>query len=172
MKHSIIFSAIMTVVLAGVTSGQPVSKLRLSFSEEIAGSGVPTGGTVVFTGLENPDMRVYEAIIPATTFLSSVPFFWLGLIFIAVFTGPDSFLPAANGYDPGLVPHWDSTFITSALVHTILPALTIVVTSVSGWRRSTAPASTIASREPRSRVVSSTSGRWPARSLRSKAAAR
>jgi len=74
-----------------------------------------------------------DAIIPATTFLSSIPFFWLGLIFIAVFTGPDSFLPSSNGYDPGLVPHWDSTFITSALVHSILPALTILVTSVSGW---------------------------------------
>jgi peptide/nickel transport system permease protein len=74
-----------------------------------------------------------DGLIPATTFLSSIPFFWLGLIFIAVFTGPGSFLPASNGYTPGLVPHWDSTFITSALIHSILPAFTILISSVSGW---------------------------------------
>jgi peptide/nickel transport system permease protein len=74
-----------------------------------------------------------DSLLPATTFLSSVPYFWLGLIAIAVFAGPGSFFPTSGGYDPGLVPHYDSTFITSAVVHSILPAATIVISSVSGW---------------------------------------
>jgi len=74
-----------------------------------------------------------DGLLPATTFLSSVPYFWLGLISIAVFAGPGSFFPTSGGYDPGLVPHYDSTFISSAVVHSILPATTIVISSVSGW---------------------------------------
>ncbi len=74
-----------------------------------------------------------DAILPGTQFLASVPYFWLGLIFITVFTGPDSYLPASNGFDPGVVPGWDWDFIGSAIRHSILPALTILLTSMSGW---------------------------------------
>lgn len=74
-----------------------------------------------------------DAVIPVTTFLSSIPYFWLGLIAIALFTGPDSVLPAAGGYDPGVVPSWTSDFIGSALLHGILPAVTILVSCMSGW---------------------------------------
>ncbi len=74
-----------------------------------------------------------DTLIPATTFLSSIPFFWLALIFIWAFTGPDSYFPASNGYEPGLVPSWDPEFIASAVRHSLLPALTILASSVSGW---------------------------------------
>lgn len=74
-----------------------------------------------------------DAVMPATTFMSSIPYFWLGLIAITIFTGPDSFFPSGQGYDPGVVPGWTTDFITSAFQHSLLPALTIVVSSVSGW---------------------------------------
>jgi peptide/nickel transport system permease protein len=74
-----------------------------------------------------------DSLLPVTTFLSSIPYFWLGLIAITLFTGVDSALPASGGYEPGLVPAWDWEFISSAIVHGILPALTIVVASVGGW---------------------------------------
>jgi peptide/nickel transport system permease protein len=74
-----------------------------------------------------------DGLLPATTFLSSVPYFWLGLLAIFLLAGPDSFFPASGGYTPGLIPAWDVYFIPSALQHSLLPALTILISSVSGW---------------------------------------
>ncbi len=74
-----------------------------------------------------------DGLLPATTFLSSIPYFWLGLVAIALFAGPGSFFPSSGGYEPGLVPAFDAYFIPSALQHSILPAATILVSSMSGW---------------------------------------
>ena len=74
-----------------------------------------------------------DAILPVTTFLSSIPYFWLALLAISLFTGVDSFFPSSQGYDPGVVPGWNAAFIDSAIRHSLLPALTIIVTSMAGW---------------------------------------
>jgi peptide/nickel transport system permease protein len=74
-----------------------------------------------------------DGLLPATTFLSSVPYFWLGLLAIYLLAGPDSFFPSSGGYDGAYVPAWDQYFIPSAIQHSLLPALTILISSVSGW---------------------------------------
>ncbi|MEV6595840.1 ABC transporter permease [Actinoplanes sp. NPDC051346] len=74
-----------------------------------------------------------DGLLPTTTFLSSVPYFWLGLLAIYLLAGPGSFFPSSGGFEPGLVPAWDQYFIPSAIQHSLLPALTILVSSVSGW---------------------------------------
>jgi peptide/nickel transport system permease protein len=74
-----------------------------------------------------------DAVLPVTTFLSSVPYFWLGLIMIELLAGPGSFFPSSGGYDPGVTPGWDLDFVGSAVQHSLLPALTILVSSMSGW---------------------------------------
>ena len=74
-----------------------------------------------------------DGLLPVTTFFSSVPYFWLGIIAIYLLAGPDSFFPSSGGFDSGLVPAWDQYFIPSAIQHSLLPALTILVSSVSGW---------------------------------------
>lgn len=74
-----------------------------------------------------------DSLLPVTTFFSSVPYFWLGLIAIFLLTGPDSFFPSSGGYEPGMIPAWDQYFVPSVLQHSLLPALTILVSSVSGW---------------------------------------
>jgi peptide/nickel transport system permease protein len=74
-----------------------------------------------------------DGLLPVTTFLSSVPYFWLGIIAIYLLAGPDSFFPSSGGFDSGLVPAWDQYFIPSAIKHSLLPALTILISSVSGW---------------------------------------
>ena len=48
-----------------------------------------------------------DGLLPVTTFLSSVPYFWLGLLAIYLLAGPDSFFPASGGYEGGLVPAFD-----------------------------------------------------------------
>jgi len=74
-----------------------------------------------------------DGLLPVTTFLSSIPYFWLGLIAVTVVTYLGYILPISGGYDPGLVPGWDGEFIGNAILHGILPAITIVVASVGGW---------------------------------------
>ena len=74
-----------------------------------------------------------DGLLPVTTFLSSVPYFWLGLIAIALLAGPGSIFPSSGGYDSGLIPNFDMYFIGSAVQHSLLPALTILISSVSGW---------------------------------------
>jgi peptide/nickel transport system permease protein len=74
-----------------------------------------------------------DALLPVTTFISSIPYFWLGLIAIFLFTGPGSFFPSSGGFDGGVVPSWTGAFIGSAIRHSLLPAATILVSSMSGW---------------------------------------
>jgi peptide/nickel transport system permease protein len=74
-----------------------------------------------------------DGLLPATTFLSSIPYFWLGLIAIALLAGSGSFFPSSGGYEPGLVPAFDQYFIGSAVRHSLLPAATILISSMSGW---------------------------------------
>jgi peptide/nickel transport system permease protein len=74
-----------------------------------------------------------DALLPVTTFFSSVPYFWLGLIAITLLAGPGSFFPSSGGFDPGVVPGFSGAFIGSAVQHSLLPAATILVSSMSGW---------------------------------------
>jgi peptide/nickel transport system permease protein len=74
-----------------------------------------------------------DGLLPVITFFSSVPYFWLGIIAIYLLAGPDSFFPSSGGFDSELVPAWDQYFIPSAIEHSLLPALTILISSVSGW---------------------------------------
>jgi peptide/nickel transport system permease protein len=74
-----------------------------------------------------------DGLLPVTTFFSSVPYFWLGIIAIYLFAGPGSFFPSSGGFDSELVPAWDQYFIPSAIKHSLLPALTILISSVSAW---------------------------------------
>lgn len=74
-----------------------------------------------------------DLFVPISTFFSSVPYFWLGLIALTVLAGPGSVFPASGGFDPGLVPGWNLAFIGSAIRHSLLPALTILISSAGGW---------------------------------------
>jgi peptide/nickel transport system permease protein len=78
-----------------------------------------------------------DGFLPVTTFLSSIPYFWLGLIAISFLTGVNGLfhnvLPSSGGYTPGLQPGWQTGFIADAVKHSVLPAATIIVASVGGW---------------------------------------
>ncbi|HZR51237.1 MAG TPA: ABC transporter permease [Streptosporangiaceae bacterium] len=71
--------------------------------------------------------------LPGLMFLQAIPYFFLALILVEVFAVKWHAFPAGQGYDGGLVPGWHWDFISSAIYHSILPAFTIVITSVAGW---------------------------------------
>ncbi|GGY80250.1 ABC transporter permease [Streptomyces nitrosporeus] len=74
-----------------------------------------------------------DGLLPVTTFISAIPYFWLGLIAIALFAVEWQIFPAAGGYDNSLVPAFDWPFVSSALYHGVLPGVTIVLSAVAGW---------------------------------------
>jgi len=74
-----------------------------------------------------------DIVLPITTFFSSVPYFWFGLVAILLFSVTWKIFPSSKGYQPGLVPSWNWEFISSVLYHGALPAITIVLSSVAGW---------------------------------------
>lgn len=74
-----------------------------------------------------------ERAIPVTSFFSSMPYFWLALLGIALFSVRLGWFPQAGGYSIEQDIGWTGGFIGSALYHGILPALTIVISSFAGW---------------------------------------
>lgn len=70
---------------------------------------------------------------PLLTFLSAIPYFWLALIALYVFGFTLNWFPLNGGYDLSLTPGWTPDFIVSAIQHALLPAITIVIASISGW---------------------------------------
>ncbi|WP_427892358.1 ABC transporter permease [Kribbella sp. GL6] len=66
-------------------------------------------------------------------FLHSMPYFWVALILAYVFAFTLGWFPLSGGADLGLVPGFSPDFLSSAVRHALLPAATIVLTSVSGW---------------------------------------
>jgi peptide/nickel transport system permease protein len=74
-----------------------------------------------------------DSLVPATTVLSAVPYFWLALLLVALLSSGLGWFPLNGGYDVVLDPGWSGEFIGSAIYHGILPALTIVISSVGGW---------------------------------------
>jgi peptide/nickel transport system permease protein len=74
-----------------------------------------------------------DALLPVTTFLSAVPYFWLGLIFVSVFGVTLHWLPISGGYGQNLTTGFTWSFIHSAITHGAMPAITIVLASLAGW---------------------------------------
>lgn len=74
-----------------------------------------------------------EAIVPIATFLSTVPYFWLGLIIISLFSTTLRWFPASHAFSKGAIPNFSIEFIGDVIYHATLPALTIVITSLGGW---------------------------------------
>ena len=74
-----------------------------------------------------------DRALPGLMFLQAIPYFFFALILLEVFAVKLHVFPIAQGYGQGLIPGWHWAFIGSAIDHSLLPALTIVLTSIAGW---------------------------------------
>ncbi|HLQ28214.1 MAG TPA: ABC transporter permease [Ktedonobacteraceae bacterium] len=71
---------------------------------------------------------------PLMNFLSAIPYFWLALISLYLFSYLLNWFPLSGGYDSADIdPGWTYDFISSVIQHTFLPALTLVISSMAGW---------------------------------------
>jgi peptide/nickel transport system permease protein len=67
------------------------------------------------------------------TFFAAFPPFWLGLLLLYVLAYKLDYFPIKGGYNGGLSPNWSLSFLSDAAFHSVLPALTLAITSLSGW---------------------------------------
>jgi peptide/nickel transport system permease protein len=71
--------------------------------------------------------------LPGLMFLQAIPYFFFALVLLELFAVKLHVFPLGQGYNGQLVPGWHWDFIGSAILHSLLPAITIVLTSVAGW---------------------------------------
>jgi len=74
-----------------------------------------------------------DRVLPGLMFLQAIPYFFFALILVELLAIKVHVFPIGQGYSQGLIPGWHWDFISSALYHSLLPALTIVLTSIAGW---------------------------------------
>jgi peptide/nickel transport system permease protein len=75
-----------------------------------------------------------SALPPIFVITSAFPYFWVGLLLIYFFSVRLGWLPSEGAYNflsesPGL----DLSYITDVVRHAVLPAATILITSIGGW---------------------------------------
>jgi peptide/nickel transport system permease protein len=70
---------------------------------------------------------------PIFVITSAFPYFWLALITIWLFAIKLGWLPESGGYNITDTVGWSWGFAGDAIEHSILPALTILVTAIGAW---------------------------------------
>jgi peptide/nickel transport system permease protein len=73
------------------------------------------------------------ALPPLFVITSAFPYFWIGLLAIWLFSIKLGWLPESGGYDVQTNVAWSWSFASDALTHAVLPAFTILITSIGGW---------------------------------------
>ena len=72
--------------------------------------------------------------LPVWMFFQAAPYFFIALVLVDFFAIEHHWLPVGQGFNGEVTsPGWTWGFISNALEHSILPAFTIVLTSVAGW---------------------------------------
>ena len=74
-----------------------------------------------------------DRALPPLTFLQATPYFFLALVLVYFFSLRLGWLPTTGAYDLGYSPGFNWGFIGNMLKHAILPAGTIIATSLAGW---------------------------------------
>ena len=77
--------------------------------------------------------RLDSIMPPIFVIMTVIPYFWLGLVLILVFGVKLHWLPYFFSYDYTLTPGFNWTFIGNVLEHAILPAFTLLITTIGTW---------------------------------------
>ncbi len=77
--------------------------------------------------------RLDSIMPPIFVIMTVIPYFWIGLILILVFGVKLHWLPYFFTYDVTLTPGFNLTFIGNVLKHAILPAFTLLITTIGTW---------------------------------------
>ena len=75
-----------------------------------------------------------DGILPTVfVVVSAFPYFWVALIMVLIFAVTLQWFPSVFGYDIDKQINFSWDFALNVIWHAILPAATIVITSIGGW---------------------------------------
>jgi peptide/nickel transport system permease protein len=78
--------------------------------------------------------RLDAVLPPVFVVTSALPYFWVALLLILGFSvSAGGLLPSDFNYDSSIVPGFSPGFVGSVLQHAVLPAATLLITSIGGW---------------------------------------
>jgi peptide/nickel transport system permease protein len=67
------------------------------------------------------------------SFIGTLPFFWIAMVLLFIFSFQLNVLPTGGGYSETAVVGWSPQFMGDVLRHSILPAIAILITAPIGW---------------------------------------
>lgn len=77
---------------------------------------------------------VMDSVLPPTFIvISAFPYFWIGLLCVWFFALTLGWFPILGGYTETATVTWSFSFVGDILWHSVLPAFTILLTSIGGW---------------------------------------
>jgi peptide/nickel transport system permease protein len=117
VMHDILQALTWTLVLVGVTTIV----------------GFVLGTLIGLVGAWRRGGFLDGALPPIFIITSAFPYFWIAILSIWLFSVKLGWLPQSGGYDVLDTPAWNWHFALDAFLHSILPALTILVTAIGGW---------------------------------------
>src|SRR6201995_413702 len=77
--------------------------------------------------------RLDSVLPPVFVITSAIPYFWVGMMFILIFGIHLKWLPYPFAYHPTVPPGVSGAFIGNVLEHAILPALSLLLTTIGTW---------------------------------------
>jgi peptide/nickel transport system permease protein len=84
---------------------------------------------------------VVDSLLPPVFVVTSaLPYFWVGMLLILVFSvWTNGALPNDGGYDNAVATGWNADFVGSVLQHAVLPAATLLILVFSVWTNGALP---------------------------------
>jgi peptide/nickel transport system permease protein len=125
----------------GATLGEPVTRVvRQALPWTLGLVGITTvlafllGSLIGVLAGWRRGGRLDSLLPPVFVVTSALPYFWVGLLLILVFSvWTGGLLPSDFNYDTGLQPSLTPSFAGNVLAHAVLPAATILIASIGGW---------------------------------------
>ena len=77
--------------------------------------------------------RMDSLLPPVFVIMTVIPYFWIGLVLILIFGVKLKVLPYFFSYNYSLTPGLNAAFIGNVAEHAILPAFTLLITTIGVW---------------------------------------
>ena len=121
----------------------PTQTVAGSIGKALPWTLVLVGVTTIFAFVIGTLLGVYAGwrrgkkadttVTVGATLFAAFPPFWLGLLLLYVFAFKLNWFAIKGGYSEGLTPNLSLSFLWDAAQHSVLPGLTLAITTLSGW---------------------------------------
>jgi peptide/nickel transport system permease protein len=121
----------------------PTETVAHSISNALPWTLVLVGATTIFAFVVGTLLGVFagwrrgtvadSSVTLGATFFAVFPPFWLGLLLLYFLAFKYGWFPIKGGYAEGTSPNLSASFLGDAFKHSVLPALTLAITTLSGW---------------------------------------